>query len=66
LAVLHCLGKDVLKRRRYALINYQKFSFIIGGYDFDMKHKIRSQPSSDFVYDIVCIREKRDEAFLLI
>jgi hypothetical protein len=38
---IDCLGDDILKRRRYALINYQTYSFIIGGYDFDMKNKIR-------------------------
>ncbi len=54
LALLHCLGDDLLKRRRYALINYQIYSFIIGGYDFDMKNKIRLRPLHDFVYDIVC------------
>ena len=53
--LLQCLGDDVLKRRRYVLINFEKFSFIIGGYDFDMKNKIRSQPLYDFVYDIVRI-----------
>ncbi len=57
LALLHCLGDDILRRRRYALINYQTFSFIIGGYDFDIKNKIRSQPLNDFVYDIVRIRD---------
>ncbi len=34
---IDCLGDDILKRRRYAIINYQTYSFIIGGYDFDMK-----------------------------
>jgi hypothetical protein len=49
----HCLGDDLLKRRRYALIHYQAYSFIIGGYDFDMKNKLRLRPTYDFVYDIV-------------
>jgi hypothetical protein len=56
LTLLHCLGDDTLKRRRYVLINYQNFSFILGGYDFDVTTKIRSQPLHDFVYDIVRIR----------
>ncbi|CAF0947528.1 unnamed protein product [Adineta steineri] len=52
LALEHCLGDNLLKRRRYALINYQKFVFVISGYDFDIENKIRSQPLNDFVYDI--------------
>ncbi|CAF3516753.1 unnamed protein product [Adineta steineri] len=52
LALEHCLGDNLLKRRRYALINYQKFVFIISGYEFDIENKIRSQPLNDFVYDI--------------
>ncbi len=53
LTLSHCLGDDLLKRRRYALMHYQVYSFIIGGYDFDMKNKIRLRPTYDFVYDIV-------------
>jgi hypothetical protein len=56
---LHCLGDDRLKRQRYVLINYQKFSFIIGGYIFDMKNKIHFKP----VYDFVRL-EERNQNFL--
>ena len=54
LAVLHCLGENTSKRRRYALINYRTYSFIIGGYELDMKNRRRLRPVYDFVYDIVC------------
>ena len=53
LAVLHCLGDETSKRRRYALINYQAYSFLIGGYEFDMKTCRRSRPLYDLVYDVV-------------
>lgn len=53
LAVSHCLGEEISKRRRYALINYQAYSFIIGGYELDMKNRRRLRPVYDFVYDIV-------------
>ncbi|UJR27076.1 hypothetical protein I4U23_008378 [Adineta vaga] len=52
LTQLYCLGNNPSQRRRYALIIFQHFAFIIGGYDFDVKTKIRSQPLHDFVYDV--------------
>lgn len=55
LTQLHCLGNNPLQRRRYTFIIFQNFAFVIGGYDFDMKNKIRSQPLHDFVYDVVSI-----------
>ena len=53
LAISHCLADETSTRRRYVLINFLNFAFLLGGYDFDIEKKIRSQPAHDFLYDIV-------------
>ena len=64
LAISHCLGDETLTRRRYVLVNFPKFSFLLGGYDFDIERKIRSQPAHDFLYDIVRRKPNKPHRFL--
>lgn len=64
LATSHCLGEENLTRRRYVLVNFPKFSFLLGGYEFDSEKKIRSQPVHDFLYDIVRRKPNTSHRFL--
>lgn len=52
-AIQHCFKDEPLKRRRYVIIHFPEFLFLLGGYDFDRIHQRRSQPNEDFLYEIV-------------